>query len=243
MPETFLPIQLPSKCLPYPDIKPSDVMVRPYNGEDEMLLAQINPANLGRNFLSVMQRTVKGIDPARLTLGDRFYMIIWQYINSYCEKIKVKGVCSHCMNPVEFDVDLRKLNVTTLPDSYHQPVPVVLPVSSKTVNLRLLTVADEIEVEKYQQQVGDAYLYRWARSIDGVDPVAQTIEMKSWPTRDTARVRLFHEEMDHGPDSVTTLPCPKCKQEEEVPVPFRLDLLLPVGSALRSCFGAGVPTK
>jgi len=238
MSDQFFPVELPSKCLPYLGIKQGDIQIRSYTGEDEQILAQINPSNLERNFLQVMNRIVKGIDPKNLTLGDRSYLIILEYINSYCEKIKVKSACSHCMNPVEFEVDLRKLHVTTLPDNYHQPTPVVLPVSNKTVNLRLLTVADEIEIEKYQQQVGDAYLYRWARSIDGVDPVAQTMEMKSWPTRDTARVRLFHEEHFHGPDSTINLPCPKCGQEEEVLVPFRLDLFLPVGSALRSCFGA-----
>lgn len=236
MPETYLPIQLPSKCLSYPDIKSSDVQIRPYNGEDEALLAQINPINLERNFLVVMHRIMKGIDPSRLTLGDQFYVILWQYINSYCEMVKVKGVCSHCLTSVEFDVDLRKLHVAQLPDDYHQPVPIQLP-SGKTVNLRLLTVADEIEIEKYQQQVGDSYLYRWARSVDGVDPVKQAIEMRTWSSKDIGRIRLFHEQMDHGPDFSITMPCPKCKQDEEVIVPFRLDFILPVGSSLRNCFG------
>ena len=241
MPEQFIPVNLPSKCLPYSGVKSEDIQVRPYNGEDELILAQINPANLERNFLLVLNRVVKGIDPKNLTLGDRFYLIIFEYINSFCEMIKTQGTCSHCLSPVDFSVDLRKLNVVTLPDDYKQPVPVTLP-SGKVVNLRLLTVADEIEIEKYQQQVGDAYLYRWARSIDGCDPVKTAIEMRSWSTKDTARLRLFHEQMDHGPATSIIIPCPKCGQEEDVSVPFRLDLFLPVGSALRNCFREGIST-
>lgn len=238
MSDQYFPVDLPSKCFPYAGLKQGDIQIRPYNGEDEQILAQINPSNLERNFLQVLSRVVKGIDPKNLTLGDRSYLIILEYINSYCEQIKVNSICSHCLNPVDFSVDLRTLHVTSLPDNYVQPVQVHLPVSQKNVGLRLLTVADEIEIEKFQQKAEGAYLYRWARSIDGVDPVEQSLEMKTWSAKDIARIRLFHEQMFHGPDTFVKVLCPKCGQEEDVSVPFRLDFFLPVGSVLRDCFGA-----
>jgi hypothetical protein len=222
-------------------VKPEDVTIRQYCGEDEVLLAQINPANMERmerNFLAVLKRVLQGLDPTKLTLGDRLYIIIWEYINSYAETVKINAMCSSCLQTGEFTADLRTLDVLRLPEDFHQPQEVELPVSKKKVKLRLLTVGDRIESEKLLEKNVDTYLYECACSIVCEDSLKQMEEIKGWPTKDTARLRLFQEQYKHGPILLKILKCPVCGAEVEVSIPFRFSFFFPVGSFLRQCFGA-----
>jgi hypothetical protein len=240
MSSSFLPINLPSKCLPYEGINPEDITVRTYTGADEVLLAQINPVNIERNFLVVLQSVISGIDPKKLTLGDRLYLILWEYINSYNSQLDVDQVCSHCLKRVSFSVDLLDLQLRYLPDNYLELTVVHLPVQDKVVRLRVLTVEDEVECEKMESDGKDPYLYRIARSFVGEEePFILMEKMKSWPGKDMARVRKFHElDTEHGPKLLMTQKCPNCGEEEDVVIPFRFEYFHPTGEALRKCFGA-----
>jgi hypothetical protein len=235
----FLPINLPSKCLPYEGIQPEDILVRPYTGAEEEVLAQINPVNLERNFLAVLKNVVQGIDPSRLTVGDRMYLIIWEYINSYTSNISVAQTCSHCLQNVSFPVDLMNdLGIIFLEDDYTEPHPITLP-SGSDVNVRILTIKDEVDAEKMAVQGKDVFLYRLAKSIVGDEDAFILMErMKNWPAKDIARLRKFHEiDTNHGPNLVTEISCPNCEGREEVVVPFRFEFFHPTGASLGECFG------
>ncbi len=238
----FLPINLPSKCLTY-DVNPEDITIRPYQAKDEIFLAEINPINLESKYLQVLQNVIQGIDAKKLTLGDRFYIMIWECMNSYTEVIKVKMVCSHCLRDVQVEVDLTKLNLIELPDDFQQPYSVKLPVAGKEIKLRLFTVADELEIERYESNPNheDGHLFRFAKSIvsdmDVMDRMNQLSKLKA---KDLAKIRWFHQKFVHGPDMRTTVQCPVCKKEEDLEVPFRLDYLYPDGEALGDAFGEGI---
>jgi len=235
--EGYLPINLPSKCLPYEGINSSDVKIRAYQGRDEIFLAEINPINLEQKFLQVLQNVVTGIDPKLLTLGDRLYIIIWECINSYMETIKLKTMCSYCLQKSEVDVDLRVLEVINLPDDFKQPYEVKLP-SGKIVHLRLLNIEDEIDILKFEKNSDLGYLYRYAKSIVSDKDILERLkELESMGSKDIAKIRAFHEDYYHGPDMNTKIKCPKCGEEEEVNIPFRLDFLFPIGETLRRTFG------
>jgi len=240
MSTSYLPVQLPSGGQTYLSVSSEDITVRPYTGEDESILAQINPNNIEKNFLVILKRVVSGIDPKYLTLGDRLYLILWLFINSYSETVQVSQTCSHCLQDTEFTVDLRKFETKLLNPDLQIPTPVQLPVSGATVHLRPLTVGDEVAVEKLASSGADVHLYRYARSIVGEDdPVGKMAEMRHWPVKDIARIRYYHEvEADHGPLMNTVLPCPKCGEEEVVSVPFRFDFFYPEGATLGACFRA-----
>ncbi len=237
---SHLPVSLPSGCRTYHNINPEDITVRPYNGEDETTLAQINPTNIEKNFLVILRRVMLGIDPKMLTLGDRLYLIIWLFINSYSETVRVKQMCSHCLQDQEFTVDMRKFEVKLLDPDLRIPTEIQLPVSGITVHLRPLTVGDEVEIERLAASGTDVHRYRYARTIVGQDdPVGKMEEMRSWHAKDLARIRYYHEiQADHGPITTVTIPCPACGQEEVVSVPFRFDFFYPEGSTLGDCFGA-----
>ena len=235
---TYFPIQLPSRCLPYAEVKPEDITIRPYCGEDEIFLAQISHVNLERNFLSVLKRILQGLDPKQLTLGDRQYIVIWEYINSYSEYVRVNAMCGKCLELAEFNVDLRTLNVMKLPEDFKQPQEVQLPISKEKAQLKLLTVGDKVESERLLEKGADTYLYECACSVVCADPLAQAEIMKSWHAKDIARVRLFQEQNKHGPLMLKSIKCPLCEEEVQIPVPFRRDYFFPTGETLRDCFRA-----
>ena len=230
----YLPIQLPSKCIPY-DVSPEAIRVRPYMGRDEIVLSQINPVNVESKFIQILRDVVQGIEVEKLTLGDRLYIILWEYINSYSEYMKVRTVCTHCFESIEPMIDLRKLERIDLPNEFVQPYTLSLP-SGESVDLRLLTVGDQIEIEK--RKVSDGYLFKWACSIVSDDDVLGRMnKLRGMGVRDIATIRAWHEKRFHGPDMVTQVQCPHCGEEEEVEVPFRLDFLFPDGEALTDTFG------
>lgn len=240
MNEVYLPINLPSKCLAYEGIEPKDITIRAYQGKDAVYLAEITPINLSQKFLAVLGNVVKGMDPKLLTLGDRLYIMVWECAKSYTDIIKVSTTCTHCLKDISVTVDLGKLNVITLPDNFKQPYEITLP-SGKAVNLRLLTVDDEIEIEKFEEKNEDGLLFRQARSIvDDRDILARLEELRSMDARDIARIEAFHEKFYHGPDLVSSFECPKCGREDEVDVPFRLDFFFPHGRTLTDNFGKGI---
>jgi len=230
MSEYYFPINLPSKALPYENIKPEDITVRAYQGADEIYLAEINPVNIERKFLEVLKNVVRGIDPENLTLGDRLYIIVWEYAKSYSEFITVKNVvCTHCLKEIEVNVDLTQLDVITLPDNYKQPYKVQLP-SGNEVQLRLLTIKDEIEAEKLADEKNFGHLYRYARSIvddadvlsryryarsivDDADVLSRLERLKKMSAKDVATIRAFHEKFYHGPDMKMNYVCPECEED------------------------------
>lgn len=247
--DDFIPINLPSKCLTYKDqnnnpINPETVSARVYQGSDEIYLAQINPLNLERNYFEVLKSVLKGIDPTQLTLGDRMYLILWEYVNSYNRRMKIKTVCSNCLSEVEISVDLGSVENKELPEDYKQPYPVTLPISGDKVNLRLLTVEDEIKVEKYSKKhKKEAMLYRYARTIvDDMDVIAWVEKLSSMKAKDFMTILSFQDRFFHGPVMETTFTCPKeeCGEEDDVEIPFRLDFFFPEVSEVELSNGEGV---
>jgi hypothetical protein len=240
MNENYLPINLPSNCITYEGIKPEDITIRAYQGKDAIFLAEINPINLAQKFLLVLNNVVRGIDPKRLTLGDRLYIMIWECINSYTDIVRVSTVCTNCLQEIEINVDLKNLNRIELPDTYKQPYEVSLP-SGKKINLRLLTLEDEIEIEKWGKKNEDSLLFRYARSIVDEDDVLKRMEtLRSMGTKDIVTIEAFHDKFFHGPDMSADFVCPKCKEADKVSVPFRLDFFFPYGRTLGDTFGKGI---
>jgi len=239
---TFLPINLPSQCLPYAEVSPENITIRSYIARDEIYLAEINPINLEAKYLLVLKNVLKGIDPAKLTLGDRLYIMLWEYINSYSHTMKLGVTCSHCLQDSEIIVDLTKLDFVKLPDDFTSPHKVHLPDKNKDIHLQLLTVQDEIATERYSQTSPDGHLYKFARSIvnDEVDVLARMEDLGNLSAKDLAKIRAFQLKYYHGPDMLTKYTCSKCGEVDDVNVPFRLDFFYPDGKTLTDTFGEGI---
>lgn len=239
--EPFLPITLPSKCKQYHGIIPDEIVVRPYLGMDEMLLSEVGDFCPDRKYIHVLKNVVKGIDPGNLTLGDRRYIMIWEYVKSYGGIIGESVMCANCLRESSIQVDLRELNAITLPDDFIVPYEIKLPMSGKVVKLRLLTVADEIEACDFEARGNNGLLFRCAKSMVDDSDVLKRIEfLGGLSAMDLASIRAFHEKYEHGPDMRTKFKCPLCGEEDDIEVPFRLDFIFPRGNALTGFVGKGI---
>jgi len=237
---TFLPINLPSRCLVYEGVEADSVKARAYQGKDEVYLAQINPTNLERNYYEVLRDLIQGVDPLKLTLGDRMYIILWECVNSYTSTLNVSTVCSHCLASELVTVDLRNIEANELPEDFKQPYSVKLS-TGKEIFLRLLTVDDEIKTEKYGKEKEDDFLYRYARSVVTDDDILQTLEkFREMPAKDVLRIVAFQEKFFHGPVMESKFTCSKCGEGDTVEVPFRFEFFFPDVSQLAESFGEGI---
>lgn len=238
---TYLPINLPSKCLPYEGIDPANITIRAYTAADEIYLSEINPINLESKYLMVLKKVLQGMDPGMLTLGDRMYIMIWEYIKSYSSDVKLPVACSHCLTESTVLIDLLNLDKIELPDDYHQPHKVMLPDKGKEIPLKLLTLDDEIAIERYEKQNENGHIYRFAKSVvSDADIQSIVSDMEKLSAKDFAKIRAFQTKYYHGPNMETKFTCPKCGEEDRVTVPFRLEFLYPFGVALTDAFGEGI---
>lgn len=239
MQENYIPINLPSKCLVYEGINPSDISIRTLKGKDELLIAEMNIENFDKKFLLVLKNVLKGIQPEKLTLGDRLYLAIWLTVNSYMKEYPINYECEKCWEKLECIVDLSKLEIISLPDSFKEPYAIKLPKSEETINLRLLRYEDILKIAEMEKQGTNVFLRRFALSI--VDDSKSLFDKESYlenlDVKDIAVIRAFHEKFVHGPKMEIGYECPKCGGTGVMPVPFRIDILFPYGKRLERFIG------
>jgi hypothetical protein len=241
MPDNYIPINLPSKCLAYTGVDASTIQIRTLKGRDEKLIAEISTDNFDKKANLLLGSVLKGIEPTKLTIGDRLALILWETINSYGKDFPIESECEHCWQKSEYNIDLSKLDNVTLPDDYKQPYEVKLSDSGKLVKLRLLTVDDLLKVSEIDKLGQNVWLYRYALSIVDDKGIWDRVEfLEELSVRDLATIRAFHEKFIHGPKMETTYECPKCGGGGVLPIPFRLEMLLPYGKRLNKYLGNAV---
>lgn len=221
----FVPISLPSKGLVYQDVDMSKVMIRPFVGKDEQLVAELTLDNLSKKFLTIIENVIQGIDPKKLTSGDAKHIMLWEALNSYDNKYRVSIVCENCLETSNVVVDIGKIDSKELPDDFKQPHEVKL--SDKIVMLRLLTLEDEIATFDFAKRSGSSYLYSLATTIVDKDvPVIGRMKMlEEMNTKDLNKIKRFHDKFMHGPDMITEYICPLCGYEGKLELPFRVEEL------------------
>ncbi len=226
MSDLYVPITLPSKCLTYTGVDPQGISIRPMKGRDEEILAELSLENIKKKLLTLYQGLIKGIDPKLLTAGDELYIMYWQAINSYSKDFPMSMKCPTCLRNIDISIDLNKLEVKELPNDFTQPVKRVL--STGPVSLRLQTIQDEINALDFGSKSKSNYLYNYALCIvdDNIDVIGRLKILEEMKTQDLAVIRKFHTDFAHGPILQSPYTCPKCEDEGEVSVPFRLDRFL-----------------
>ena len=235
--ENYIAIELPSKCLAYEGVDAASIQVRGLKGKDEKLIAEMTAGNANKKFVSVLKNVLKGVDPVKLTLGDRKFILMWLTVNSYGPRYVETIVCDECLGKHQVEVDLASIEVKELPLDFVQPVEKELS-GGKKIHLRLLTVADELAVDSFESSGKvSGWLYRYALSLvdDKMDMGAKINFLEELPVGDLAVIRAFHEEVDHGPDMKVNYVCsdPECGHAGRIILPFRVDMVFRYGEALQ----------
>lgn len=234
-------LDLPSKFLVYEGVAPGSVKVGLLRGKHEKVIAEISADNYDKKLLQVLADVIEGIPVNSLTLGDRKFIQLWLAINSYSKDFPIKFNCESCGSKLEAIVDLATIPVVELPSDFKEPYSVQLS-DGKEIFLRLLRVEDELRVGEAEKSGQNVWLYRYSRSIvdNNLSALQKVQFMEELPAIDVARIRAFHDKYDHGPVMETHYECDKCGGDGVMPVPFRLEMLFPIGSTLKRCYGATV---
>jgi hypothetical protein len=229
MAKDFRSVILPSKCLAYENVDPSKIQICQLTGEEERILSEISTSNFDRKILEVLRNVLRGIEPERLTLGDRLYILVWEAMNCFSDDLPVTYECVSCENKITARAKFSRMENVELPDSYVEPIEKQLS-GNKRIKLRLLTAGDEAAAVDYENKGQDGWSYRYASSIVNGEDIFKRIEFyKALPIRDTTIIRMFQDEYSHGPDMQVKVICPRCGVEEIIFIPFRIEFLFPTG--------------
>lgn len=220
---------------------PSKVQIRTFKGKDEKLIAEIGTDNAESKFVSVLRQVLQGVDPVQLTIGDELALAFWETINSYSKEFIVNFECEHCWKKADYTVDLSSLENVELPDGFAEPYELKLPDSGTIAQVRLLRVDDLIKINEIEKLGKNVWLYRYARSIVSDKGIWDKVDyLEELSSKDLSVIRAFHEKFVHGPKMETPYECPNCGGTGVMPVPFRLDMLLPSGKNIRRFIGDAI---
>ena len=225
MSEQYISISLPSKGLAYKNVEKDKICIRPFTGKEEMLMAELNVNNVNQKLTAVLKNVLQGIDPKKLTTGDAKYIMLWEAINSYTSDFLLDVTCEQCLQSSPIKFDLTKINSVELPDEYKEPQNIEL--SNRVVNVRLITLEDEISAVDWVKHNKSIYLYNYAKSIvdDKLTMLDKLQMLEDMSTKDLKLIKDFHKKYEHGPDMLANYTCPLCGNEGKLVLPFRYDIL------------------
>ena len=147
-------IDLPSKGVFYPEGSPlrtGQIELKYMTAKEEDILTSTNLIQKGIVLDKLMDSLIvtKGVKSADLLIGDLNAVMVASRILGYGKDYTVDIPCPACRKQIQQVFDLSNLENENEPQPGAQPeFTVLLPVSNVEVTLRMLTRADELEVDK-----------------------------------------------------------------------------------------------
>ncbi len=178
MSEYLTEVQLPSKGIFYGDKLPDGlVQIEPMGTKQEKLFTT------GKSGIAVLNKIYKDCIPLPfshkdLILGDRLFLLLQLRAISYDNNYEYPYACEECGEKNWGKIDLFKMPIKSANDSTEVHFNAELPLTGKTLQLRLLTGADEESVTRYGKQMkskikgmigGIEHTYRLARRLVTID--------------------------------------------------------------------------
>lgn len=234
-PETDLSIkwydlELPSKGkMGYPGtIQYRDVMLR-----DEKIIATATEKNFQKVINDVLRGLLKNPDYfEKMAIFDRDFLLIYIWANSYGTIKNLTHNCQSCEHENHVVVDLTKMDIKDLDDSYQHPYPVTLSNGTK-VKFKLLSVGDEKLTEQHciiHKNASENYVLL-SRSVifDKVMDMEEKLKYmdETFSGKDMALLRGFHSKFRFGADNSHQYNCKSCGEVNRISVPFSIENLLP----------------
>jgi len=221
--------------------------VRPMTGSEEQILATPKFLRRGeamnRIFASCIQEK---IDPERLLIVDRTYLVIYLRGLSYGVHYEVNIKCPECGASFEHTINLDEhLIVNQCPERFSQEsLRDVLPTSGYAFKYRLATGYDDSEVTAHRERrirqfgdnaADDTFLYRASMLIESISNgsvevtqprMIQTL-LQKLPVSDVNYIRNVISDPPFGVDTNIPIACPQCLAEFEVDLPMEANFFFP----------------
>ncbi len=211
--DTSIKVDLPSECRVYPDL-PTDepVTIRPVTFEDEKLIASARGED-GSNLL--LERCVPNVQIGNLLSMDKIFLLLKVREISYGADYHPTIACNHCGAETKSVFNISDLTVNPVPDDFTDTVTVDLPVSKRTVVIRIPRVKDD----KYLKDIY-SNLWRFVVSVDGhTDTIVKSGFIKGIPIRDS-KTLINAMALDYGVETKIQFNCPECSKTSVIELPI-----------------------
>lgn len=236
-------VQLPSKGMYYPASHPlhnkSTVQVKLFTAREQDILTDQQLAKSGQTVEALLQSIIvnKEVKPRTMLSGDRTAILIKSRQFSLGQQYSFSWQCPSCGNSSKEDINLSSLQYKGQPSQISEPkFKIVLPVSGKMLQIRLLCGSDQEVVRKIEdnrRKIGTpsatitTRLSQMIISVDGqTDPGKINRFVNQIPSRDSKFIRDKYNENSPDVNAQVNLSCKKCDSVRRMMLPITAQFFL-----------------
>lgn len=243
--QNYEKIYLPSRGKFYttPDLPQNgELHVRPMTGQEEAIISSVRHMRKGGIDMIFSNCVRENINPGKLLIVDRVYMLIYLRAISYGNLYEVALKCPECNSQFDYDIDLN-LPIDYCPENFTKDnLTKVLPKSGFQFKYRLATGEDDIEMEQYRERrskianaVNDSFFHKASILIEEIGNGQATITNKygikalleKLPSRDVNYIRNLLNDPPFGVETEVDIMCQNCVAEFKVELPFEVNFFFP----------------
>ena len=233
-------VDLPSKGKFYPTGHPlasGQVELKYLTAKEEDILTSTNLIQKGVVLDKLMDSIIltKGVTHEDLLLGDLNAVMVASRILGYGKDYPLTVTCPKCNTTTEHNVDLSQLETKEVPEN---DLTVKLPVSGKTIKVRLLTRKIEKDIQKELdslKKIGTSvepeattrlrYLIAEVDGSTDTKVIRETVE--NMLVRDTKALREFYRSVTPDVKFEAPFVCSTCNEETTLPISIGLNFFWP----------------
>lgn len=227
---------LPSKFRLYPE--GTKIYARPLKVLEVKSLASLSDGNANYIINNIIKSTIKGIDPDKLLVADKLYLIFWLRANTYKDSGYVVDFnCRKCDTQSKYEFGLDCLNINEIKDEYNPNHEIVLSNGDK-IKTRQLTVEFENVVPQFISKNKNAIsqfndeLLGIANLITEINDKPMSLMQKydylsELSPGDYVKIETYILDNEIGLDPIMNVTCKNCGGSSPVAVSFRSDFFIP----------------
>lgn len=200
------------------------ITIRPLTFDDERYISNLKIKSGEQVINAIISRCISNMNPEELLEMDKVYILVTIRQISFGSDFKARITCPKCSEITEASIDLTRLGVRKIPESFKNPRKAKLPVCKKDAMVRFPTQADE----KYTKNsnVAAKNIWRFVDSIAGVtDKKVISDVIDRLPLQDIKALLKGIGGADYGIETSFIFECPDeyCGEETVMEVPFDED--------------------
>lgn len=224
---------LPSQGKFNPEIPEGIVEVYPIRVLEEKMMAGMSGTGTQRMNALFKSCLKSEVDPSKLLLVDRMYLLLFLRILSYGPSRKVTIPCQSCGQKNDYNMDLNSFEITNPKEDQVEPFSITLPISGDVIELRFLRGIDEQEIsqasERYRKKGKSpseiAFVMQMTLPVVSVNgEVISELDKFAWADnlvgQDASFLRKSIESTDFGVKMESELTCSNCQEEFTAALPM-----------------------